>query len=339
MMGEQVSVVGAGGWGTAIAKLLAEQGHRVTLWARSPERAERLRHTRENETYLPGHKLPSHVEVTHHLEEAARSRWLVLCVPSQHLRAIWKRLATHLDGECSLLNTAKGLEVETGLRLSQVLESGSPAGVPVSLAVLSGPNHAEEVAKGLPTTSVVASRRPEVAEAWQSLLMAPMFRVYTSDDLIGVELGGALKNVIALAAGMADGLGFGDNTKAALITRGLAEILRLGTALGAQPLTFSGLSGMGDLIATSTSPHSRNARAGRLIGQGHSIDEVLSSSPMAVEGVPTSKAALRLAAAHGVEMPITAAVVAVLSERLSPAEAVRELMGRGPKSELHALYP
>lgn len=333
----RLGVVGAGGWGTALAVLLAKKGFEVVLWARRSEHVSELRTARENKAYLPGVPLPETVQVTGDLHEVAECRRLILAVPSQALRSLWERLRPLLNGDAAVLNAAKGLEARTGLRLSQVLEEvGFPPG---RIAVLSGPNHAEEVGRGLPTTSVVAGRSRALIEEWQELLMGSTFRVYTNEDVIGVELGGALKNVIALAAGISDGLGFGDNTKAALITRGLAEMSRLGAAMGANVITFSGLAGMGDLIATSTSTHSRNTQAGLAIGRGATLEEVLRSTPMVIEGVPTCRAALALAAAHGVEMPITRAVAQVLFEGKSPSQAVAELMGRGPKSELEALFP
>jgi len=235
-----------------------------------------------------------------------------------------------------VLNTAKGLELATARRLSEVLLE-SKALRPEQLAVLSGPNHAEEVAQGLPTATVVAAPDPRSAAMWQELLLSPSFRVYTSSDVAGVELGGALKNVIALACGIASGLGLGDNAKAAIVTRGLAEITRLGVAAGAHPITFSGLSGVGDLVATCFSAHSRNARAGWLIGQGVSVEEVVRSTPMVIEGIPTTRAALALAERLGVEMPITKAVSEVLFAGRNPAELIGELMGRDPKSEMPAL--
>jgi len=332
-----VGIVGAGGWGSALSILLARRGRRVALWARDPAKAERLRTTRVNETYLPGHRLPEAVEVTSELEEVARLPFLILAVPSQGLRSVWERLSPYITPMHSVVNTAKGIEIATGRRLSEVLLDGGKLDKR-QLAVLSGPNHAEEVAKGLPTATVVAAYQAETAGAWQELLMAPMFRVYTSDDVVGVELGGALKNVIALAAGIADGLGFGDNTKAAIITRGLVEIARLGIAMGAHPITFSGLSGVGDLVATCSSTHSRNARAGRLIGQGVPVEDVIRSTPMVIEGIPTCRAALVLAERMGVEMPITKAVSDVLFGGKRPETAVWELMGRDPKSELLDLF-
>lgn len=334
-----IGIVGAGGWGTALALLLGRENRQVTLWVREPAKADALSRSRVNETYLPGHALPESVEVTADLARVASRLHLILAVPSQALRSVWTDLAPLLTPDHTVVNAAKGIEVSTTLRLSEVLLGVPSALKPGRFAVLSGPNHAEEVAAGLPTTSVVAASEPSTAAEWQDLLMTPMFRVYTSDDVIGVELGGALKNVIALAAGIADGLGYGDNTKAAIITRGLAEMSRLGVAMGARAITFSGLSGVGDLIATCQSAHSRNASAGRRIGQGAAVSDVLGSTPKVIEGVPTCRAALALAERFGVEMPITHAVGNVLFGGKKPKEAVGELMGRGPKSELEALYP
>lgn len=339
MKEQGISVVGAGGWGTALALLLARAGRKVTLWARDPAKAQRLARHRVNETYLPGHRLPETVDVTSQLAEAAQNEAIILAVPSQAVRALWTQLAPLITGRHSILNAAKGIEVATSLTLSQVLLEGPSPLKEQRLAVLSGPNHAEEVAAGLPTASVVAAYAAETAERWQSLMMTSMFRVYTSDDVLGVELGGALKNVIALAAGIADGLGYGDNTKAAIVTRGLAEISRLGVAMGADPLTFSGLSGVGDLVATCLSRHSRNARAGRLIGQGASAADVMNRSPQVIEGIPTCQAALQLSERYGVELPITKAVASVLFEGKSPRDAVAELMGREPTSERRTLFP
>jgi len=332
-----VGIIGAGGWGTAIAVMLGKRGVPVTLWARRPEVAAALSSERENAVYLPGIRLPDAVSVTGDLAAAAAHRFLVLAVPSQAVGRVWAEVVRHITPAHTVLNVAKGLDEATGRRLSEVI-AAQPSPVPVErLAVLSGPNHAEEVGRGVPTASVVASASRSTAELWQELLMGPEFRVYTNDDVAGVELGGALKNVIALAAGMSDGLGFGDNTKAAIITRGLSEMARLGAAMGARVLTFSGLSGMGDLVATCTSGHSRNMRAGRRIGRGEPPDAVAASTPMVIEGVPTCRAALILAKRYGVDMPITEAVGAVLFDGKAPSEAVAELMGRGPKDELQAL--
>ncbi len=333
----RVAIVGAGGWGTALAVMLAHHGREVALWARRSEHAGALRSTRVNATYLPKVALPESIQITDDLTDIAAAPFIILAVPSQALRQTWSALAPLLQSHHTIANAAKGLEIETGRRLSEVLSAGRCKVPAVNIAVLSGPNHAEEVGRGLPTTSVIAAGSPGTAESWQEVLMGSAFRVYTNDDVIGVELGGALKNVIALAAGICDGLGFGDNTKAALLTRGLAEMSRLGVAMGAHPLTFSGLSGMGDLIATCTSDHSRNTRAGRLIGQGQSVEAILAESAMVVEGVPTCRAALSLAAARNVDMPITQAVGDVLFEGKSPKQAVQELMARGPKDELGAI--
>jgi len=332
-----IAIVGAGGWGTALAVMLARAGRRVTLLARRTEQAKRLSERRLNEEYLPGITLPPTVKVTADTEEALVQRHVLLAVPSQSLRETWIRLIPLLRSTHTVANAAKGLEIASGMRLSQVLEALPSPVDPGRLAVLSGPNHAEEVGRGQPTTSVVASRSPETAEVWQDLLMTPTFRVYTNDDLIGVELGAALKNVIAIGAGICDGLGFGDNTKAALLTRGLAEMSRLGVAMGARALTFSGLSGMGDLIATCTSRHSRNARAGRAIGSGEPVEAVIAATSMVIEGIPTCKAAIGLAHKAGVEMPITEAVGEVLFNGKEPRIAVAELMGRGPKDERGAI--
>jgi len=332
MMDAAIGIVGAGGWGSALAILLASRGRCVTLWARDEAKVRRLSCSRVNEPYLPGIAFPASVEFTSDLEAVARHRYLILAVPAQGVRGLWQRLAPLIRPGHLVLNTAKGIELTTGKRLSELLlENGALRRE--QLAVLSGPNHAEEVARGLPTATVVAAHASETALAWQELLMTPVFRVYTSDDVTGVELGGALKNVIALACGIADGLGYGDNTKAAIITRGLAETARLGIALGAHPITFSGLSGVGDLIATCYSSHSRNTRAGRLIGKGVSINEVIGSTPMVIEGIPTCRAALVLAQRMGVEMPITQAVSDVLFGGKNPSELVSGLMGRDPKAE------
>lgn len=335
-MGERVSVIGAGGWGTALAVILSQWGHKVHLWAHSPETAERLNAERENLLYLSGVRLPEGLRATSDLEFCIRSssRFLVFVVPSVHLRSVIRQARPYLMPHHILIHGSKGLEPHTGRRLSEMIAGEIGDGSLGRIAALSGPNHAEEVGRGLPTATVVASPSQEAADAAQELLLGPQFRVYTSLDIVGVELGGALKNIIALAAGISDGLGFGDNTKAAIITRGLAEISRLGIRLGANPLTFSGLSGLGDLVATCTSPHSRNARAGAEIGAGRPIDQVIGQSRMAIEGVPTTDAAMILARSLGVSMPITQAVNDVLNNGTHPAQAVAGLMERDPRSEL-----
>lgn len=332
-----ISIIGAGAWGTALAVLLGTGGVPVLLWCRRAELADRLHCTRRNEAYLPGIRLPDSVEVTARLERAAdASRHLVLAVPSQALRTIARRLASALHAEHRILVASKGLEAESGRRLSEVLQEAVPHLPPAHIAVLSGPNHAVEVARGVPSASVVASAAPETAREWQEILMQPSFRVYRCDDVIGVELGGALKNVIALAAGIADGLGYGDNSRAALATRGLAEMVRLGVALGARPPTYFGLAGVGDLMVTCNSRHSRNRRAGEAIGRGAEPASVKWLQGHAVEGIPTCAAAHCLALRHGVDMPIVHAIYRVLFEGAHPRQAVNDLMRRDPKEEWEA---
>jgi len=288
-VGKRVAVLGAGSWGTTLAVLLAEKGCRVSLWARRPQAAEELRWRRENVSYLPGIVIPFEVAITSDLGEALHNaEVVVLSVPSHALRPTLRLARPFLPSAALLINTAKGLEVDTLLRLSQVVAEELGEEAKRRLVVLSGPSHAEEVSRRFPTAVVVASEEPRTAEAAQDLFSTSYLRVYTNPDLVGVELGGALKNVIALASGMADGLGFGDNTRAAIITRGLAEIARLGVRLGANPLTFAGLAGLGDLVVTCTSPHSRNRQAGLLIGRGHTLEQALAQVGMVVEGVRTT---------------------------------------------------
>lgn len=324
----QVSVVGAGSWGTALAYLLGNKGLSVLLWSRRREVADRINASRENTAYLPV-KLPSNVRATSCLEEAvSNTQLIVLTVPAQNLRGVLEQLRALYRPEVPMVHGAKGIEVGTGLRMSQVAEE--ILGYPI--AVLSGPNHAEEVVRQMPTASVVAFPDLSVGQFIQEVLSTDRFRVYLEQDLVGVELGGALKNVIALAAGISDGLGYGDNTKAALITRGLAEIVRLGMSQGAEPLTFSGLSGLGDLVATCSSKWSRNRNAGEKIGKGYPLEEVL-AGPMVVEGVYTTAAACRLAEKTGVDLPIASALMRVLAGEVSPKDAVDELMTRELKLE------
>ncbi|MBE3574627.1 MAG: NAD(P)-dependent glycerol-3-phosphate dehydrogenase [Firmicutes bacterium] len=340
-MDPQVAVIGAGGWGTALSCLLAQRFRQVTLWARRPDFAEELRQGRVNSVYLPGVRIPPQVRITADVEEALAGAWVVvLAVPAQHLRSVVRMLLPVLRKKGAgaavaqtgtppyFVNVAKGLERKTMLRMSQVLASELPAAWHGHIASLSGPNHAEEVGRFLPAAAVIGSPSAETAAILQHLFSTPRFRVYTTSDLAGVEYGGALKNVIALAAGISDGLQLGDNTRAALMTRGLAEMARLGLRLGARPETFAGLSGMGDLIVTCTSTHSRNARTGRAIGAGKRLEEVLAGTPMVVEGVETARAARELAARVGVEVPITEVVCRILFEGLPPSEGVGQLMER-----------
>ncbi|HHW13493.1 MAG TPA: NAD(P)H-dependent glycerol-3-phosphate dehydrogenase [Firmicutes bacterium] len=330
----KVAVLGAGGWGTALAALLVGQGRSTTLWGRSPALVEELRIKRENTPYLPGVTLPKELDLTSDLAAAVDgAEAVVLVVPAQAMRQVVQDLAGLLRSRPLVVSCAKGLERSSHLRMTQVIGELLPRESHRGIVALSGPNHAEEVGRRIPSATVVASADERAAEEAQALFMTPQFRVYTNADVIGVELGGALKNIIALAAGVSDGLGFGDNTKAALMTRGMAEIARLGLALGANPLTFAGLAGMGDLIATCTSLHSRNRAAGERIGRGESLEQILAGSRMVIEGVWTTTAALELAEACGVELPIAAGVRDVLFRGKDPREAVGELMERNPRAE------
>ena len=330
----RTAVLGAGSWGTALAYSLARAGHPVTLWARREDAAREIRETRRNARYLPAAELPAHVEVTSDLEAAARSAevWL-FAVPSQSTRSVAERLAG-LAPPQAVVSVAKGIENGTQLTASGVLREALPGVPETRIGVLYGPSHAEEVALGQPTTVVVSVPDLDVAERVQALFMTPSLRVYTNPDLVGVEVAGSVKNVMALAAGMGDGLGLGDNAKAALVTRGLAEITRLGLALGADAHTFAGLAGLGDLVVTCFSRHSRNRRFGEMIGAGKTLQEAADAMTMVVEGVKTTASVRALAAQHGVEMPITLAVGRVLAGETDPTDEVRDLMTRDPKHEV-----
>ena len=331
-MNNKISVLGAGGWGTTLAVLLHKKGHQVRLWEVFPGYAGILKETRENVKFLPGIKIPEEILITADFGEALdKTEIVVIAVPSFAVREISRMIVRINSGKSSFLVCAsKGLELASGKRLSQVIQEEVGK---VNLAVLSGPSHAEEVSREIPTSVVVASRSSDFAEAIQKVFMTERFRVYTSPDLIGVELGGALKNIVAVAAGISDGLGYGDNTKAALLTRGIVEIRKLGVALGADVATFSGLSGIGDLIATCISPYSRNRRLGEEIGKGKTLKQALAETEMVVEGVNTSRAADELSRRLNVEMPITSEVKTVLFEGKSPLQAVKELMTRKAKPE------
>lgn len=324
-----VAVYGAGSWGSALAVLLAKVGHQVALIGRHADDMERMRQQRENTRYLPGVVLPTGLLPTTDLT-LLNADLVVLSVPSHCVREAARLVKPYLREGCIVVNTAKGMEEGTHLRLSEVLTEELPQN---PVAVLSGPSHAEEVGRDMPTTVVVASD-VGTAKAVQDMMMTPKFRVYTNPDSIGVELGGALKNVIALCTGIAEGLGFGDNTKAALMTRGLAEIARLGVALGGNPLTFAGLSGVGDLIVTCTSLHSRNRRAGVALGQGKSLETVLKEVGMVVEGVRATRIAHHLGIQKSIPMPITEQAYRVLFEGADPKVAVADLMLRGKRHEL-----
>lgn len=332
---KHIAVLGAGSWGTALAfSLAAHGGHDVTLWARRKELAEAIRTTRRNDRYLPGVSLPESIEVTTEIEEAVDGAWLwVIAVPSQFVRGLGAQLASLVAQGVTVVSVAKGIENDTLLTTTQVLHEVLPAEDPTQIGVLYGPSHAEEVAAARPTSVVVSFPDQEAAQRVQDAFMTRTLRVYVNTDLRGVEVGGSVKNVMALAAGMSDGLGLGDNAKAALVTRGLAEIKRLATAMGADPVTLAGLSGLGDLVVTCFSQHSRNRRFGEMIGQGRSVDEAHAAMTMVVEGVRTAASVHALAEKHDVEMPITQAVHAILFEGLQPHDAVRGLMSRDPKSE------
>ena len=327
----RVGVIGAGSWGIALAKLLDENGHQVTVWSIIKEEIEMLQKEHEHKEKLPGVKLSENMIFTNDLEEAMKDKdILVLAVPSPYTRSTAHSMAPYLKGGQIIVNVAKGIEEHTMLTLSQIIEEELPT---AQVAVLSGPSHAEEVGRGIPTTIVVGAKKKETAEYLQNIFMNNVFRVYISPDVLGIELGAALKNVVALSAGIADGLGYGDNTKAALITRGITEIARLGTAMGGRFETFCGLTGIGDLIVTCASMHSRNRRAGILIGQGKTMQEAMDEVKMVVEGVYSAKAAMELSKKYGVDMPIIEQVNLVLFEGKPAAEAVRDLMLRDKKIE------
>ncbi len=327
----EIGVIGAGSWGIALAKLLADNGHKVTVWSIIPEEIEMLKTKGEHTDKLPGVKLPEGIEYTTDLESTCRDKdILVLAVPSPYTRSTSASMKEYVKDGQIIVNVAKGIEENTLYTLSQIIEEELPQ---AKVTVLSGPSHAEEVGRGMPTTVVVGARDQATAEYLQNIFMNDVFRVYTSSDILGIELGGALKNVVALAAGIADGLGYGDNAKAALITRGIAEIGRLGMAMGGKFETFCGLTGIGDLIVTCASMHSRNRRAGILIGQGKSYDEAMAEVKMVVEGVYSAKAAMGLSRKYGVDLPIIEQVNEVLFDGKPASEALVALMGRDKKDE------
>lgn len=335
-MTKKVSIIGAGGWGTALARVLNAKSaqYDVCLWAREEETKNNILEKHENIDYLPGIELPAGMHVTTVLEEAVENADIVcFVVPSHVMRDVAKQAAPFFKSDAIAVSAAKGLERDSDKRMSQVLAEVLPIR-PGYLAAISGPNHAEEVAKLIPSATVVASENINIAREVQEVFMLPTFRVYTNPDIIGVETGGALKNIIALAAGASDGLGYGDNTKAALLTRGLAEMARFGVALGANQLTFAGLSGIGDLMATCGSLHSRNRKVGFEISQGKTVEEVIAGMKMVAEGVNTTSVVHSLAQKLGVEMPIVEACYKVVREGANMRDAVNGLLMRGPKDEL-----
>lgn len=331
----KINVIGAGSWGTALAILLAKKGYQVTLWSKLESEIELLKTHREHIDRLPGVKLPDNIELTTDVEVACgENDLMVFAVASPFVRATAELVKPYIKENQIIVNVAKGIEETTLMTLSDILKEELPM---ANIAVLSGPSHAEEVSKGIPTTCVVGAETKETATFIQDLFMTDTFRVYTSPDIISIELGGSLKNVIALAAGITDGLGFGDNTKAALITRGIAEISRLGIKMGGNLETFAGLSGIGDLIVTCTSLHSRNRNAGYLIGKGYTADAAMKEVKQIVEGVYSAKAALALSKKYEVPMPIVEQINLVLFENKSAKEAVSDLLLRDKVNEYKQL--
>ena len=337
--GENITVLGAGSWGTALAMVLADNGHHVRLWSHNENQVEEINYNHTNKKYLPGISLPDSIAGFASLNEAlAEIETVIIAVPTKAIREVAAKIRSVQKKPLTIVHVSKGIEPNTLLRISEIIKQEIPEETVKDVVVLSGPSHAEEVSLRHPTTVTASSENMGAAERVQDLFINQNFRVYTNPDIIGVEIGGALKNIIALAAGITDGLGYGDNAKAALMTRGLAEIARLGTKMGANPLTFSGLTGIGDLIVTCTSIHSRNWRAGHLLGKGRTLDEVLENMGMVVEGVRTTKAAYQLAEKYEVSMPITTALYHVLFDQVKPKDAVDALMARGKTNEMDDLF-
>lgn len=330
-MKNKIVVLGGGSWGTAISKLLFENNQDVTIWFRDKEKADRVKESRENSKYLPGIVIPNGINISDDINEIIKDAdIIVIAIPTQQIRNVLNSFKHVINLKTILVNLSKGLEKDTLLRISQICNEILPNN---KFVVLSGPSHAEEVALKMPTTVVAASNDIEVSKTIQDVFMNDYFRVYTNSDVIGVEIGGALKNVIALAAGISDGLGFGDNTKAAIINRGIQEISRLAESMGADKLTFLGLSGIGDLIVTCTSMHSRNRRAGILIGKGLTQDEAVKEVGMVVEGIITTHAAYNLSNKLSIEMPIVNELYSILYEGEKASETVKKLMQRDKKDE------
>ena len=332
---EKVIVIGAGSWGTALGLILAEKGYDITLWEHNQEIAEKLNEDRENTRLLPGIKFPSNLKITSNLNNLLTdAKYVVFSVPSQVLRSVIASISSQITEEMILINTAKGLEVTSGETLSNVMKDEIKGKYHKNIIILSGPTHAEEVAQKLPTT-IVAAGELERAKQVQELFNTENFRVYVSDDIIGVEVGGAVKNCLAIGAGIADGLGYGDNAKAALITRGIAEMIRFGKAMGADERTFSGLTGIGDLVVTCASKHSRNRFVGEELGKGKTIEEILKNMIMVAEGVPTVNAVYEKKLKLGISMPIVEAIYEIIYKNGDTQEKVKELMTRELKSEFY----
>lgn len=330
---KKITILGDGGWGTALALILQRNGHKVTVWGPFEEILAEMRQAGENIRYLPKVPLPKEIHLTHRVEEAAEAEAAVLVVPSKFYRPVLERFSGLLPPSCLLVSATKGLDAGDGVHFRRMSEVAADVLGRKDIGALSGPSHAEEVARGVPSAVTLAHPNPDTADELQQMFSGPTFRVYTAEDVIGVELGGALKNVIAVAAGVSDGLGFGDNTKAALMTRGLAEMIRLGQAMGARPQTFRGLSGMGDLIVTCGSRLSRNRGVGERLGKGESIDEILASMQQVAEGIDNCVAAQSAARHFGVDVPITDGVCDIVQGKETPANVVQNLLQRDLKSE------
>ena len=329
-----VGVIGSGAWGTTLALMLARKGSEISLWEHRPERAIQMQQQRANTFFLPGYRFPAALHVTSDIEEVIQNKDILLFVtPSQRMRENVRLLAPYIGQETLLVSASKGIEIDSLKRMTEIICECIPS-ARSRIAALSGPNISREVAEEKPTAAVVAAYEQETAVRLRSILSTAHYRIYTADDVIGVELGGALKNIIAIGAGFNDGMGYGDNAKAAFVTRGLAEIARLGVAAGANPLTFSGLAGMGDLIATCASSLSRNHELGRRLAAGEKLEEIVASTRTVAEGISTTRAALQMAARYHVEMPITQQLSLVLFEGHDPRRAVPELMTRDLKGEL-----
>ncbi len=334
---KEISVLGTGGWGTALSIVLHNKGHNVTLWGSTPDYVEHLKKHRENKKYLKGIEIPSDLKITSDIAEAQiETDLIVIAIPTPYVRKTIKPFKDHCLPGTPIVSVIKGIENETLMRGSEILRDvlGEQP-----IALLLGPSHAEEVARKLPTTVVIACNDIQVAKEIQDIFITERFRVYTNTDVIGVEIGTSIKNVIAIAAGICDGLGFGDNSKAALITRGLAEMTRLGVAMGGQRDTFSGLAGLGDLITTCVSPYGRNRLVGEQIAKGKKLSQILEEMDQVAEGILTTKSVCKLANKYNVEMPITKEIYNVLFEDKDPIKAVNELMVREPKSEIEEIYP
>ena len=330
----KITVLGAGGWGTTLAILLYYNGHEINLWEYKKNYSKILNKTRKNEQYLPGIKIPPEIKITHYLEESiAKKNMVVLAVPSQFLRGVMKKISYSNIKDSILVSVAKGIENNTMMTMSQMLHDVYPSLDEGQIGVISGPSHAEEVSRKIPTAVVSASGNMETSKSIQAAFMTAYFRVYSSTDILGVELGGAFKNVIAIGAGIVDGVKFGDNTKAAIMTRGIAEISRLGEVMGAHPDTFAGLSGMGDLIVTCMSRYSRNRYVGEQIGSGRKLKDVVKGMQMIAEGVETSRSVTQLSKKHNVETPIADEVYKILFENKDPVKATTDLMTRDMKKE------